>query len=233
MGSLLGLIVRPSAWVAGCLFVAGFAPSVAIAQAGEPAAAAHTLHVIRRDGHTGIALRAADLAPLTWPAQTDLPQAHLYEVGWGDRDYYRDPDPGLWLGLKALLGSRPGVLHVVALEGPIEAVYGTTVGPIDVIEIALAREGLAKLAAAIAASHERDSAGRAVDLGPGHYGRSRFYGSNEPFGRGRTCNVWTAAMLQAAGVPLGEERPLTAGALMEQLLAIGRRIGPRVGAASP
>ena len=208
------------ALVAACAACAA-APAPETAPPAPEAATLH-IHVIRRGEHTGIAVRAADLPPGSWPAQRDLPGAQHYEVGWGDRDYYRAPDPGLWLGLNALFGGRPGTLHLAALDGPVAG----TPGALEVVALPVSAAGLARLVARVRDSHERDAAGRAVDLGPGHYGRSRFYGSREVFGIARTCNVWTATRLAEAGVPVGPERPLTAGALMDRLRAIGRRVGP-------
>ncbi|HEU0204153.1 MAG TPA: DUF2459 domain-containing protein, partial [Burkholderiaceae bacterium] len=50
---------------------------------------------------------------------------------------------------------------------------------------------------------------------PALYGDGRFYGSRESFHMFKTCNVWTAARLNEAGVPIGS--PLTAGSLLAQL----------------
>jgi uncharacterized protein (TIGR02117 family) len=190
--------------------------------AGPAASATQHVYVIRRDQHTGIAVHATDIAGQAWPAQDDLPGADFYEVGWGDRDYYRAADPGLWMGLRALFWPRPGTLHVAALERPIERTSGAD----RVVQVPVSAAGLERMVRHIGDSHERDRSGRPVVLGPGDYGRSRFYGSRDVFSIARTCNAWTASMLQLAGVPLGAGSWLTAGPLMARLEQIGRPVVP-------
>jgi hypothetical protein len=60
-------------------------------------------------------------------------------------------------------------------------------------------------------------AAAAAALGPGLYGDSRFYPSREKFYLLKTCNTWTARLLQAAGYPVGPASALTVGTFMKQL----------------
>ena len=61
----------------------------------------------------------------------------------------------------------------------------------------------------------------AAALGPGLYGDSRFYPAWESFHLFRTCNVWTAQALRAAGLPFRDS------ITMEGLMAQGRRLRAR------
>ncbi len=182
----------------------------------EPASAARTLHVVSHGWHTGIVLRAADVPADAWPARTDFPDAQYLEVGWGDRDYYQATDPGAWLALKATFWPTPGVLHVVAFDGAVERYFGAA----EVIELTVSEAGLQRLIKHLRASHELDAAGRPVVLGPGLYGRSRFYASHERFHLFKTCNVWVASALREAGLPVTPS--INASALMARLRALGR-----------
>ena len=161
-------------------------------------APAHRIHVVRHGWHSGIVVRAADVPEDAWLVRREFADAEYLEVGWGDRAYYQAADPSVWLGLRALLWPTAGVLHMVAFSGPLEREFAAT----EIVALQITQQGLARLIAAVAASHERDAAGRPVRLGPGLYGRSRFYASRQPFHLFATCNVWTAAMLREAGVPL-------------------------------
>ncbi|HRP25831.1 DUF2459 domain-containing protein [Thauera sp.] len=186
----------------------------------------HRIWVVHHGYHSGIVVRAADVAPQAWPARRDFPQAEFLEVGWGDRDYYMAPAPGLWTGVRALLWPTSAVLHVVAFDGPVER-YFTELG---VIELKLSASGFAALVDAVSDSHERvpaaaDARATAAvppPLGPGLYGVSRFYASRERFHLFRTCNVWIADLLAASGVPLRPRTALTANALFAQLRPHGR-----------
>jgi len=120
----------------------------------------------------------------------------------------------------------PGVLHVVAFDGPVERYFGAA----EVIELRVSEKGLQKLIDHVRASHELDAAGRPIQLGPGLYGRSRFYASSERFHLFRTCNVWVAVALREAGLPVAPAQSITA----EQLLARLRPLGwvPGTGSAT-
>jgi uncharacterized protein (TIGR02117 family) len=181
---------------------------------------ARTVYVIAHGWHTGIAVRAADVPEGAWPARGDFPDAEFLEVGWGDRAYYQAPDPGAWLAVRALFWSTPGALHFVAFNGPVERYFPAS----EIVPLATSREGFARLVAYVRASHALDADGGAIRLGPGQYGASRFYASREQFHLFRTCNVWTADVLRAAGVPV--EPAVTAEGLLWQL----RRIATPTGA---
>ena len=182
----------------------------------------HPVHVVRHGWHSGIVVRAADVPEHAWPARREFIGAEHLEVGWGDRAYYPAPDPSLWLGLRALLWPTAGVLHMVAFSGPVEHYFASA----EIVALQITPQGFAQMVAAISASHELDAAGQPIPLGPGNYGTSRFYASNEAFHLFATCNVWIAAMLREAGVPLSPALSQTAGALFAQLRRHGQVIRP-------
>lgn len=182
----------------------------------------HRIHFVRHGWHAGIVVRAADVPQHAWPARREFADAQYLEVGWGDRAYYQAQDPSLWLGLRALLWPSPGVLHMVAFSGPPEREFPAA----EIVTLQLTPQGLARLVGAVAASHEPDAAGEPVAFGPGLYGRSRFYASRDRFHLFATCNVWTAALLRDAGVPLGPLLWPTAQALSAQLRRSGTAVLP-------
>ena len=194
----------------------GTAPAV------DAQATMHRVHVVRHGWHSGIVVRAADVPVQAWPARREFADAEYLEVGWGDRAYYQAPDPSVWLGLRALLWPTAGVLHMVAFSGPVEHCFGSA----EIVALQLTPQGFARLVAAISASHELDAAGQPIPLGPGLYGKSRFYASNQVFSLFATCNGWVAGMLREAGVPLSPTLSPTSGALFAQLRRHGQVIRP-------
>jgi hypothetical protein len=58
-------------------------------------------------------------------------------------------------------------------------------------------------------------------LAAGHYGDSRFYPGREPFHLLRTCNVWTAGALRAAGLSVRDA--ITLDGLMSQVRPLRAR----------
>lgn len=234
-----GRSARPAAIPAAALALAfAVVGCAAPTRAPDPAfseqAPAHRVHVVFHGWHSGIAVRADDVPPRAWPARRDFPHAEFLEVGWGDRAYYMAPDPSVWLGLRALLWPTPGVLHVAAFDGPPERTFPAA----GVVELDLTAPGFAALVAVVRDSHERaaapadrprhgaqpgaDALAWPPPLGPGQYGASRFYASRERFHLFKTCNVWTASVLAAAGVPLQPAAAITADALFAQVLPHGR-----------
>lgn len=171
------------------------------------------IYIVSHGWHTGIVLRRGDVQPDRWPEAADFSDAEYIEVGWGDRDYYRASDPGPWLAFKAAVWPTPGVLHVVGFRGSVSAYFPAS----EVVALAVSESGLERLSTLIGASHERDASGRSAPLGPALYGQGRFYSSRERFHLFRTCNVWTAQALIAAGVDVSPGRSLTAGGLLSQL----------------
>ena len=192
------------------------------ASAADAQATMHPVHVVRHGWHSGIVVRTADVPEHTWPARREFPDAEYLEVGWGDRAYYQATDPSLWLGLRALLWPTAGVLHMVAFSGPVEHYFASA----EIVALQLTPQGFARLVAAISASHELDAAGQPIPLGPGLYGKSRFYASREAFHLLATCNVWVAAMLREAGVPVSPTLSPTSGALFAQLRRHGQGTRP-------
>ncbi|MDO9075474.1 MAG: DUF2459 domain-containing protein [Rubrivivax sp.] len=178
----------------------------------------YSVHVVNHGGHAGLVLRASDVPAGAWPAQADFPDADYLEVGWGDRAYYMAADPGVWLGLKAIAWPTPSVLHVVGVDTAPERFFPGA----EILEIGVAPAGLQRLLAHLRQSHELDGAGRPITLGPGLYGHSRFYSSREQFHLFKTCNVWVATALQAAGVQISPTLALTTERLMVQLRPLAK-----------
>jgi len=181
------------------------------------------IYVVAHEGHTGIAVPRADIPAGLWPESRDFPQADYVEVGWGDRDYYYGRDQGAWGTLSAALWPTPSVLHVAGVHGPPAQYFRES----EVVELMLSREGFVRLIRYFDAAHERSGSAAVASLGPGLYGNSRFYPGWESFHIFRTCNVWTARGLRAAGLSIHD--PITRDRLMSQAREIGKVVNePRI-----
>jgi uncharacterized protein (TIGR02117 family) len=191
--------------------------------AGEPPV---TVHVIDHGWHTGLVVPRAAIPPGAWPEHRDFPDAEALEIGWGDRAFYQATDVTVWMALRAAFASEGSVLHVVGLRRHVaETLPGT-----DILAIALSRAGFSALVRYIEDSHARDADGRAVPLGPGLHGDSRFYLAAGRYTLLETCNTWIARALRAAGCPITPAFAVTAGNVMWQARAFGTRVQPRGGA---
>lgn len=179
--------------------------------AERPAAPVETtVFVVPQGGHTGLAVRLADIpAPLV-PEKRDFPRAVYLEFGWGDRDFYMASSPGPWLSFKAAFLPTRSVVHVAGVQDELRVYFPGA----EIIEIPLSRAALEGLLRYIHDAFERNG-GAAAPLGGG------FYPGRETFHLLRTCNVWTAGALRAAGLPVRDA--LTVGGILTQVRPLSRR----------
>lgn len=181
---------------------------------GDPV---RTVWVVGHEWHTGLVIRRSDLPEGVWPEHQHFDGAEFLEIGWGDREFYQATEPTLGLALRAAFGASPSVLHVVAFSDPVGAFFAGS----EIVAIRLSPAGLAALGSFVAVAHARDETGRAIALGPGLYGWSRFYLGREPYGLPETCNTWTARALRAAGLPITPALALTKHGVLSQLSTSG------------
>ena len=175
-----------------------------------PAPADTVVVVVPQGGHTGIAVRRADIpAPLV-PEKRDFAQAEWLEFGWGDRDFYMTPTAGPWTTFKAAFLPTQSVVHVAGVRGSLAAAFPGS----EIVEIPLSRPALEALVRYVHDTFAREGE-RAAALGRG------FYPGRPTFHVFRTCNVWTAGALRAAGLPVGDA--LTVEGILAQVRPLSRR----------
>lgn len=181
----------------------------AIAASDPPAYVCATLT------HTDIVLPARDgLVDWTAVFPDSVPVAFVPNLhvafGWGDLTFYRETPS--WADLRfrtamaALFGGGPSALHVAYVLNPA-GVPGCT-------RLALDREGRAALIGFILGAAALDPAGRGVPAAPPGTGTyEAFYAAHGAYRPWRTCNVWTAEALRAAGAPTALWAPFSFGVM--------------------
>lgn len=177
-------------------------------QAPPDCATARRVQVVDHGLHAGLLLPAADLQQRLPALTEDFPGDGFIELGWGDEGFYRNPDAGFVQGMRALFWSGDSVLHLVHQRARPAG---------GQLTLALDEAGYQRLLDQLLASFALDVDGRPQALGPGLYGRSRFYQANGRYSLLNTCNTWIAEALAAAGLPFASGSPLTASGLMAQL----------------
>lgn len=200
-------VVCAAALAQGC----AAAPS---ANAADACPAERAVWVVNHGRHAGLVVRRQDLVTARPGLAETLSAGAYVEVGWGDARYYPDPDPGLDLGLRALLWPTASVLHLVVLpEPPARHFRGT-----EVLSVSLSEAGHRDLLAFIA-----DSFAPAVGdgpprrLGPPLYGQGGFYPARDHFHLFNTCNTWIARGLEGAGYPVSAGWVVTVDQLLSRL----------------
>ena len=144
--------------------------------------------------------------------------AQFIEFGWGDQDYFPDPNSGVFAAIKAGLWSSGSVIHLVGFSDPIEDFYrGAAITGLRMNETAYRR-----LLGYIDETFRRDSRSNRAPAAAGLFAYSRFYPAHRRFSLLRTCNTWVAEALEQAGLPISAAFVITAGNLQNQLAAVTR-----------
>ncbi len=162
--------------------------------------------------HSGIVIRRDQIPIEAWPEHVRFPLARFLEVGWGDRAFYRSPDAGAGLALRAAFASGGSVLHVAGLGQPPAEVFTRA----EIVAVELSGRAVEALTRFVSRAYARDASGDPIDLGPGLYPGSRFYAATGRYSLLYTCNSWIAEALRAAGCPITPAWALTAGNLLFQ-----------------
>ena len=172
------------------------------------------------DWHTGIVIRKQDIPGDHWQERHTFRDVEFLEVGWGDHDYYRTPDPTVWMTLKAGLWPTDSVLHIIGFNLSVEGFFSGS----EIVELRVSLSGLERLSRFIEDTYARDALGRVIDLGSGLYENSRFYQAQGKFHLLNTCNTWTAKAIRSAGFPVKPFYAITARNLFSQVQPHGRMI---------
>ena len=170
-----------------------------------------TFHVVKDGWHTAIVLSRQDLGYEFSFLDDYLRESPYYEFGWGEADFYQTEKITISLVLKALFWKNPTVMHVVAVP-TIPGEYFKQ----EVVELNLSQTGLDHLRKALRASFKFDENNRPHSLKKGLYGESKFFKAEGYFFIANTCNSWTAAMLESAGVPMDSIPTLRAESVISQ-----------------
>lgn len=177
-----------------------------------------TIYIIGHGWHTGLVLPTEEIDAEDFPNRTLHSGGRFVEIGWGDEGFYNAKVVWPTIVAKALFLPTPSVLHLVRFDPAVDRVF---VGS-DIVELKISREGFRRLCRFIHNSFELDDAGKPIWSGPGIYGDGQFYRGKESYYYPKTCNVWTARALQAAGVPVLPALSTTATGVLAQARPHGR-----------
>jgi len=170
--------------------------------------------------HSAIALRAADAGPWVRSLTPDR-DAEWIAIGWGQADFFLARRYSLAIFLKAAFLPTRSALHVIPMRRPPSLVLARS----DVIRVEIPAERMRDIRVLLESSLKRDDAGRPIVLGPGYFAGSTFYRGRQTFLFSRTCNLWSARVFRAGGVPISTPSALLADDLARQVALHGRRVG--------
>ena len=172
----------------------------------------HTIYVIRREHHTGIAVATADWPDRNWPVLADFPKARYLEFGWGDAVYYQAEEVTLGMTLAAALWPTPSVMEVLALSD----ISLREAADYQIVELKTSEREFRALTASIASSFAGETVMPTGTAWQTTLGDHRFYHAHESFHFFRMCNRWTAERLQSLGCSIGALPVITASRALRE-----------------
>jgi uncharacterized protein (TIGR02117 family) len=176
--------------------------------------------VVRHSWHTRIAVARSDVDPSIWPESRELGEVEYLEVGWGDRDFYPEPDPSIWDALDPIIRPTPAALHVGGFDrSPPEFLPES-----PIVRVRVSTDGFARLTGFIHEHYVHRADGSPVRIRPGYYPRSWFYLAKGRYHVLNNSNNWTLKALREAGAPVAPRRAVTAGNVIAQAEDIGERV---------
>jgi uncharacterized protein (TIGR02117 family) len=186
----------------------------------EDAVRLKTFHVASHGWHTGIILPGSEVNAAVPRFGRDFGDVRYYEIGWGDEGFYRAARIDPCLVLKAVFWPTDAVIHVVGFSDAPSAVFPGS----EVVALHVSEHGFRRLVAFIAESFARDPSGHIQPLGPGIYGRSRFYRASGTYLLWNTCNTWTAKGLKRSGIRILPVFTPTAACVMSHVRRAAARM---------
>ncbi len=177
-----------------------------------------TIQVTSNGWHTAIVVPRAAMPADAVPEAADFPDTAYLGFGWGDAEYFPEPEPTFAMTLRAGLRPTPAVMHVSGLDLPV----GVTFPSVEVVDLTVTASGFRSLIGFLHDSFARGGADRVAASAPGLYRFSKFYPATGRFHMLNTCNTWTARGLAAAGLPVEAGGTRMADDLMTQLRPLAR-----------
>jgi uncharacterized protein (TIGR02117 family) len=126
----------------------------------------------------------------------DFSKTSYLEFGWGEQSYYPDPNPSIFVGLKALFWPSDSLLHVAGYDINPDNVFAKE----DLFLIKMDDKSYLKMVSYIRESFVLNKDNLPVLFAKGIYSRkSYFYKAKGNFHLFRTCNTWTAKAFFQSG----------------------------------
>lgn len=215
-----GVAITTAGVLAGC--AGGLLPSGATVPALSLPPHAHTngaevaIGVLREGWHTGLIIPAAEIGPSLAGLHEWFPQAKYLVFGWGNRAFYTATHSGLGMALSALLPSS----SVVFVRGLPDAPEKTLAPGAELRWVCASPSRGSKLDAYLGDYLQKGRDGRLISVGPGPLPGSWFFVSPGTYDAFHTCNTWTAAGLEFAGLPVSAGGIVFAGQVMSEIRAL-------------
>jgi len=176
-------------------------------------ASLHSVYIANHGWHTGFILSAEELNEELPFLARHFNNALFYEIGWGDREFYKANKVTTGLTIRTVFWPTESVVHIIAIPVNPDRYFKKS----ELIELRLKDEAFFSLQKFISNSFKREDDSQVIVLKKGAYGESKFYKGRGDYYLMNTCNKWTAKGLKSAGVDLTPTFKITADSIMSIL----------------
>jgi len=152
------------------------------------------IYVLLGGWHTELALPLSQIDSPLAALKSEFPGARTLVFGWGARDYYMAPNPGLAEAMRAL---SPGPAVMLVMGQPAASARSD-----NAFVVYLSHQGAARLSQWLWNELAKDGAGQPHRIAAGPSPQSLFYAATGSYDASHTCNTWTAEALRIAGLPI-------------------------------
>ncbi len=175
------------------------------------------IYLIKSYWHVGILFPVDSTVIDEIPALITFDKYNFVDIGWGDEDFYQDPETDYYNAAKAILFPTKSVIKATGHMSELESIIRWS----DFcIKISMTNEQYKDLVKFIADSFliEDDEYVVASTAGGGAI---KFYKSVHAYHLFNTCNTWVADALETAGCDVSKEGVITAEDLFLAVKPIG------------
>ncbi len=179
----------------------------------------HEVYVMKNYWHTGIILKSDSLTLSLIPPLRNIPSAVYFDIGWGDEDFYQNPDDfDLFLALKAIGIPSGSVLRITGHVSDINKLIGWS----DfTLKFKLTDQQYLRLCNYIYDTFELDENNRELITSRLAGGQIIFFKAKPDYHLLNTCNTWVANAFRHAGYKLQQSDIITARKLFNALKDFG------------
>ncbi len=181
------------------------------------------IYLIKTAWHVGITIRIDSFSISKLKVLDYFKKYEFADVGWGDEEFYQDPDIDILLGLKALFVPTSSVVRIAGIYADIKSFISISDFAVKVI---LTNKQLDKLLDFIDKSLTKNEKGEYLITSKRYGGKIIFFKSGLKYHVFHTCNTWIAEALNSAGLQIGVSGIITAAQLYRKLIKIGEVIKP-------
>jgi uncharacterized protein (TIGR02117 family) len=177
-----------------------------------------SIYIIKDYWHTGIRFKIDSTSIKLLPVLLEFERYQFIDIGWGDEEFYQNPDFEIDLAAQAILVPSSSVLRFAGLR------YGVTefIKWVDYcVELRLSYQQFTKLAEFVNSSFLIDADGNFVKTSQKILGQIIFYKSKLKYHLFNTCNMWVAKAVEFTGREIETLGIITAEQLFDEISELG------------